>query len=57
MRSKNASVIAVAVTAIALLGFGIPAVGSSVAAPTSTHQAMAPTGTCDFPTCWGVPEG
>lgn len=57
MRSKNAMVIAVVMTATALLGFGIPAVGSSAAAATTTQHAMAPMGPCEWPTCWGVPQG
>jgi hypothetical protein len=43
MKSKNAMVIAVATTAVALLGFGLPA-ASSLAGPAAAHSVVAASG-------------
>lgn len=56
MKSRRAKVIAAAVSALALLGFGGQVIGSS-AVPTTTHYAVAATHN-NWPdcvgTCWGA---
>jgi hypothetical protein len=56
MRTKKTMVIAATVTALALPGFGIPAVGSSVASATAQHTMTVTSSArpleCD--NCWEV---